>query len=283
MPTLPDALSPGSEAALAAWAARVRANRDQAERLREPTPGDDFYAPVAASFRADPRRTDEPVLNHLRTLVQPGESWLDIGAGGGRYALALALEARELIAVEPSAGMRAVLRQAMAEEGITNVAIHDSTWPNPELNIQADVAFISHVGYDIEDLGPFLERMEMSARRLCVAVLLAEAPATPASLFWPGVHGESRELLPALPEFLVLQLARGRICDVRLFERPAPTYGTRDQLLTGMRQQLFIAPGGEKDRLLHDLIDRIATSDESGRLSIGWHAAPLGVVTWRPG
>ncbi|MFN8507536.1 MAG: class I SAM-dependent methyltransferase [Dehalococcoidia bacterium] len=283
MPSLPDALSPGSEAALAAWAARVRANRDQAERLREPTPGNDFYAPVAASFRADPRRTDEPVLNHLRTLVQPGETWLDIGAGGGRYALALALEARELIAVEPSAGMRAVLRQAMAEEGITNVTIHDSTWPNPELNIQADVAFISHVGYDIEDLGPFLERMEMSARRLCVAVLLAEAPATPASLFWPGVHGESRELLPALPEFLVLQLARGRICDVRLFERPAPTYGARDQLLTGMRQQLFIAPGGEKDRLLQDLIDRIATSDDSGRLSIGWHAAPLGVVTWRPG
>lgn len=283
MPTLPDALSPGSEAAPAAWAARVRANRDQAERLREPTPGNDFYAPVAASFRADPRRTDEPVLNHLRTLVQPGETWLDIGAGGGRYALALALEARDLIAVEPSEGMRAVLRQAMAEEGIANVTIHDSTWPNPALNIQADVAFISHVGYDIEDLGPFLERMEMSARRLCVAVLLAEAPATPASLFWPGVHGESRELLPALPEFLMLQLARGRICEVRLFERPAPTYGTREQLITGMRQQLFIAPGGEKDRMLEDLIDRIATSDAAGRLSIGWHAAPLGVVTWRPG
>jgi len=283
MPTLPDALSPGSEAALAAWAARVRANRDQAERLREPTPGNDFYAPVAASFRADPRRTDEPVLNHLRTLVEPGETWLDIGAGGGRYALALALEARELIAVEPSEGMRAVLRQAMAEEGIANVTIHDSTWPNPALQIQADVAFISHVGYDIEDLGPFLERMEMSARRLCVAVLLAEAPAAPASLFWPGVHGESRELLPALPEFLVLQLARGRICEVRLFERPAPTYSTREQLITGMRQQLFIAAGGEKDCMLQDLIDRIATSDDSGRLSIGWHAAPLGVVTWRPG
>lgn len=283
MPTLPDALSPGSEAALSAWAARVRANRDQAERMREPAPPSDFYAPVASSFRADPRRTDEPVLNHLRTLVRPGETWLDIGAGGGRYSLALALEAKEVIAVEPSNGMRAVLRQAMAEEGIGNITIHETEWPTSALTVHADVAFISHVGYDVEAIGPFLDQMEMSARRMCVAVLLAEAPATPASLFWPGVHGESRELLPALPEFLALQLARGRLCEVALFERPAATYTSREALVVGMRQQLFVAPGSEKDRRLHDMIDKIAVQDEAGRLSLGWHAAPLGVVSWRAG
>jgi SAM-dependent methyltransferase len=246
MPTLPDALSPGSEAALSAWAARVRANRDQAERMREPAPPSDFYAPVASSFRADPRRTDEPVLNHLRTLVRPGETWLDIGAGGGRYSLALALEAKEVIAVEPSNGMRAVLRQAMAEEGIGNITIHETEWPTSALTVHADVAF-------------------------------------PASLFWPGVHGESRELLPALPEFLALQLARGRLCEVALFERPAATYASREALVVGMRQQLFVAPGSEKDQRLHDMIDKIAVQDAAGRLSLGWHAAPLGVVSWRAG
>ena len=73
-----------------AWAARVRANREQVDRVREVPDGADFYAPVTGLFRADPRRTDEPALEVLRGLVRPGETWLDIGAGAGRYALPIA-------------------------------------------------------------------------------------------------------------------------------------------------------------------------------------------------
>jgi cyclopropane fatty-acyl-phospholipid synthase-like methyltransferase len=81
------ALRPTYDEALADWAARVRANRDQAERFREQTEGADFYAPVASAFRADPRRTDEPALEMLLGLVRPGDTWLDIGSGAGRYAM----------------------------------------------------------------------------------------------------------------------------------------------------------------------------------------------------
>src|SRR5437868_10389179 len=104
-----DVLRPSSEAALAAWAARVRANREQVETVREAAPSD-FYAPVAEMFRADPQRRDEPTLEALRALVRPTDVVLDIGAGGGRYALPLALVAREVIALEPSEGMRRVLQ-----------------------------------------------------------------------------------------------------------------------------------------------------------------------------
>src|SRR5437879_7298049 len=86
-----DALRPSAAAALRAWAERVRANRDQVDRFREASPAD-FYAPVAAMFRADPRRRDEPSLEALRALIHPTDTVLDIGAGGGRVALALALE-----------------------------------------------------------------------------------------------------------------------------------------------------------------------------------------------
>src|SRR5262245_65745630 len=115
-----DVLRPDAETALEAWRQRVSANREQAERLREGSPPRDFYAAVASDFRANPRRTDEPALEHLRALVQPGETWLDIGAGGGRYALPLALLAKSVIAVEPSEGMRGVLQTGMAEHGISN-------------------------------------------------------------------------------------------------------------------------------------------------------------------
>ncbi|MBK7330533.1 MAG: hypothetical protein IPI85_16090 [Dehalococcoidia bacterium] len=49
-------------ALLAEWTRRVRANNEQAERVRERPERPDFYAPVAGSFKVDPRRTNEPAL-----------------------------------------------------------------------------------------------------------------------------------------------------------------------------------------------------------------------------
>jgi SAM-dependent methyltransferase len=276
-----DALRPSAGAALEAWAARVRANRDQVERVRESPERADFYAPIAAAFKADPHRTDEPALDVLRSLVRSGETWLDIGAGGGRYALPIALLAREVVALDPSDGMLAVLRETMAETGIANVRPVQSRWPAAQL-LAADVCLISHVGYDIEEIGPFLDAMEASAKRLCVAVLLAEAPATPAAAFWPDVVGESRQLLPALPEFLALQLARGQLCEVRLLERAPVSYGSRDAMFAWLRQQLFVDEGSERDRRLLALVqERVVERD--GRFSMpGGRPVPLGVVTWAP-
>src|SRR5439155_17445599 len=100
-----DPLRPERDAVAREWARRVAANRAQVERFREQADGADFYAPVAGLFRADPRRRDEPALEVLRSLAHPDETWLDIGAGGGRYALPLALLVRRVIAVDPSAAL----------------------------------------------------------------------------------------------------------------------------------------------------------------------------------
>jgi len=213
-----DVLRPDAASALEAWRRRVSANREQAERLREGTPPRDFYAAVAPDFRANPRRTDEPALELLRALVRPGETWLDIGAGGGRYALPLALLAKTVIAVEPSEGMRSVLRAGIAEHGISNVEIVAERWPMRGAPT-ADVALMAHIGYDLEEIGPFLDAVEASARRLCVAVLVTPSPPFPAEPFWPPIHGEARVSLPGLTEFLLLLLARGRLFELRLCAR----------------------------------------------------------------
>jgi len=275
-----DLLRPSAVDALAAWRDRVRANREQAERLREGGPPRDFYAAVAPDFRANPRRTDEPALDLLRSLVQPGERWLDIGAGGGRYALPLALLAREVIAVEPSEGMQDVLRQGMAEHGISNVRIVPARWPM-EAAPTADVALMAHIGYDIEEIGPFLDAMERSARRLCVAVLVTPAPPYPAAPFWPPIHGESRVLLPSLTEFLVPLLARGRLFALRLYERDPLTHAERDAPLRWLYQQLFVAPDTAKGQRLAALA-REAITARHGRWALSWDPGPLGIVTWRP-
>jgi SAM-dependent methyltransferase len=277
-----DALRPTAEAALRAWAARVRANREQVDEFREATPAD-FYAPVAGMFRADPRRRDEPTLEALRSLIQPTDTVLDIGAGGGRYALPLALECREVIAIEPSEGMRRVLEEALAEYGIHNVQSIDARWPDADgsRSIHGDVSLISHLGYDVENIGPFLDGMEHATSRLCIAVLLSQPPPTEADRLWPAVHGVERAALPSLPEFLTLLTSRGRLFEVRLVDRSPQSYAAPQEGLTWLRQQLWTAPESEKDRALQRVL-RERVQEREGRFALSWQPVKVGIVTWRP-
>jgi SAM-dependent methyltransferase len=276
----PGQIVPPVEQVLATWARRVRANREQVDRFREVEDGADFYAPIATRFREDPRRQDEPALEALRALVRRDETWLDIGAGGGRYSLPIALLACEVIALDPSSGMLAVLREGMTEHQIPNVRIIQARWPatNPP---RADVAFISHVGYDIEAIGPFLDAMEAAASRMCVAVFFQQQPTRPFDALWPEVHGEARSILPALPEFLTVLLARGRLFELRLVERTAQSYGSIDEAVSFAHRQTWVLPGGEKDRRLREAVAR-RLEERNGRFAFSWEPNPIGIVTWQP-
>ena len=172
-----------------AWAAAVRGNREQAERLREEPDAGDHYAPIAAAFRADPRRTDDTTLAALQAIAEPDDVWVDVGAGAGRFALGLALCVREVIAIEPSAGMRAEFEEIRAQHGIENARVFDQRWPTADPP-RGDIAMISHVGYDIEPIGELLDTMERSAERECVAVMFEQAPGGLFHELWPAVHGE---------------------------------------------------------------------------------------------
>lgn len=267
-----------------AWADRVRANRDQAERLRESTTGD-HYAPISSLFVADPRRTDEPALEMLRAMTAPDETWLDIGAGGGRYALPLALRVREVIAVEPSPGMRRALRAGIDEHGLTNIRVIAGTWPEALELLgpmpAADVSLIAHVGYDIEEMGPFLGGMEAATRDRCVAIHTDRSPASVADPFWPLVHGEDRVALPALPDLLALLHARGCETEVVRVDRSSRSFDSVDALAGFLRRQLFIIEGGDKDRHFRSVLaDRVTQRDGAWTLADRPTGA-IGIVTWR--
>jgi CTP:molybdopterin cytidylyltransferase MocA/SAM-dependent methyltransferase len=268
-----------------AWANRVRRNRDQVDRHREVADGPDFYGPVTGLFRADPRRNDEPLLDALRALAGPDDVWLDIGAGAGRYALPLALRVREVLAVEPSEGMRAALIELMDQHGIVNVRVLAERWPpEPDSSgaaLRADVALIANVGYDIEPIGPFIDAMEAAASRRCVAVLMERQPSSIVDPFWPPIHGEERVALPALPEFVDLLRARGRQPEVTLYDRPPRSFDSLDELHGFVRRQLWLTEGGRKDGLLQTLLQGAAL-ETAGRWSLPSGPAGIGLVSWAP-
>jgi len=267
----------------AAWADRVRANREQAERLRE-TQTPDFYAPVSGLFVADPRRTGEPALDELAAMAGHDETWLDIGAGAGRYALPLALRVKRVIAVEPSAGMRRALRAGIDEHGIVNVRVVAGAWPAALEELgrlpAADVALIAHVGYDIEEIGPFIDGMEAAARDRCVAILTDSSPGAVADPFWPLVHGEARVPLPALPDLVELLASRGRTPKVRRVDRSPRTFDSVPALTAFLRRQLFITEGGEKDLHFRAILPDLITRRDGGWTLAEPPAGTLGVVTW---
>ncbi len=274
----------------AAWAARVRANREQVERIREVPDGTDFYAPVNSLFRADPTRTDDAVLDALLRLTRSGDTWLDIGAGAGRFALPIARaldpSGGSVIALDASPSMLESLGEIAEDYAIENVRVVEARWPpaggGAGSAFEADVALIAHVGYDVEEIGPFLDALEASATRACVAVLMERVPASAADPFWPPVHGESRVALPALPDVLELIEARGRRPDVQRIAIEPRLFGSRDALEAFVRRQLWIDPAGEKEERFQAALDALTVADGEGWTIADRETRHVGVVSWAP-
>ena len=274
----------------AAWAARVRANREQVERIREVPDGADFYAPVNSLFRADPTRTDDPVLGALLRLVRSGDTWLDVGAGAGRFALPIARaldpSGGAVVALDASPSMLESLREIAEDYAIENVRTVEARWPPADgakaTAFGADVALIAHVGYDIEAIGPFLDALEASAARACVAVLMERVPASAADPFWPPVHGEERVALPALPDFLELLEARGRRPEVRRITVEPRRFDSRDAIAGFVRRQLWIDPAGAKEARFQAALTTLVVADGEGWAIAGREPSVVGVVTWTP-
>lgn len=284
-------LAEGASRAEKAWAERVRANREQVDRIREVPDGHDFYAPVRSLFRADPTRSDDPVLDELLDLTYPGDTWLDVGAGAGRFALPLARSLAHsdgsVIAYDVSASMLESLREIAVEHGIDNVRTIEGRWPPAGRAERADsealvsdVVLIAHVGYDVESIGPFVDAMESAARRLLVAVLMNHMPASAADPFWPPVHGEERVPLPALEDFVDVLRARGSAPLVGYITTEARRFESREALEGFVRRQLWIDAAGPKEARFQASLDELALPDGEGWTIKGRGPLEIGVVTW---
>jgi SAM-dependent methyltransferase len=273
-----DVLSPDVNDLLAAWRARVDADKAQVERAREEPDPADFYAPVRHRFHADPRRSDDETLNVLLSLASPDDVWLDVGSGPGRYALPIALRVRQVVAVDPSPSMLELLRHDAEANGISNVRAIEARWPVADPP-RADVGLMAHVGYDIAEIGPFLDQLEESSARLCVAVMGESAMTTVSSLFWNEIHGEPRVRLPALPELVTLLVTRGRLPEIRLVDRVPPTFDSFDEALAMARRQLWLTPCSAKDDRLR-VLAREALTERDGVYSFDWQPTRIGITSW---
>lgn len=273
-----EALRPSEAAAAAAWAAMVDADAAQVARVREPEPSGDFYAPIAQHFRAGARPSVE--LPALLAHVEPGDTWLDIGAGGGRFALPLSERVTRVIAVEPSVSMRGVLEGAIRERARPNIEVRNVYWPDSAWSEDVDVSLAAHSTYDVREILPFLDAMERHTRRRCVAILSDLPRGAHLARLFQAVHGEPLSPLPALREFIALLGARGRRFDVATVSGEQPAVVALDEAAAEARRLLWLATGSEKDRRTRALIEEWWTVPGGVRLPAG--RGHVGIVAWYP-
>jgi hypothetical protein len=175
--------------------------------------------------------------------------------------------------------MRQVLASSMQAIDITNVKVFEERWPGESDCPVADVGLISHVSYDIADIGPFLDQFEAHVSRMCVAVLFERAPVAEFAPLWLPVHGEERALLPGLREFITLLLARDRTPEIKLFRVRRAAFESIDAMHRAARRPLWVREGTTQDQRLADAVRSMAVPVEGG-FALNSKPRLLGVVTW---
>ena len=267
----PDPAEMGQE-----WRRIVEEEYEQVESIRE-WQDEDHYQPIAHHFTADPRRDDDEILNRLKAFSDPETTWLDIGAGGGRNALPLALASKLVIAVDPSGGMRDVLAGQAEQHGIANIDIRDYRWPEGSDDVSADISLNAHVGYDIRDINGFIDGLERATNRLCISLMMDQAPSGGFVRLWEKVHGFKRQQLPAMREFVHLLLARGATPAIELFPRSFRPW-QEDDLRESARRRLWLVEGSEKHRRLQQILNEelAAGIDDYQQPTV------IALISWEP-
>lgn len=266
--------------AIERWRERVEAHHAQTERAREDAGEVDYWGGgIAAQFRDDPAREDDPVLNRLMRWVNAESTVLDVGGGAGRFALPLAKRCRQVTVVEPSAAMVEQLRAGAAEAGIENVNVVPENWEAAEVE-PADLVLCAHVVYGITDIEQFLQKLDASAASRVVAVGHTVSPIALVGPFWKAVHGEERIDLPALQELLPVLWEMGIFPDIEMVESDrARSVPNREVAVMWLRRMTWVVPDSEKDATLQKAIDA-AYDEEQGAYVLRNQMSMQGIVTW---
>jgi len=262
------------------WREQVKAHHAQTERAREDAGEADYWSGgIAAQFRDDPSREDDPVLNRLVRWMDAESTVLDVGGGAGRFALPLARRCREVTVVEPSAAMVEQLRAGAAEAEIRNLTVVQENWEAAVVE-PADVVLCAHVVYGVAEIEPFLRKLAESAKDPVVIVSHTVSPISVAGPFWKKVHGEERINLPALVELVPVLWEMGVYPDIEMAEvsrgRELPDRETAEMWL---RRMTWVVPGSEKDAALQKAIDS-AYDEERDAYVLRNQRSMQGIVTW---
>ena len=272
--------------AAARWKRLVRARLAETARLSPAGSPDttefwDSRAKRYASRFGDPD-SREPFVIRVRRVVGPKSSVVDVGAGPGRFALALAPRVKEVIAVEPSGQMLAHLRRQSRRLEIDNVRCVQGRWQDVDV-APADVVICSYVLPLIEDVTGFLAKIDATARKRAFLYLPAMSTDALFDPFWRYFHGSPRRPGPTYLDVVAVLEGLGLAPQVEVVEVPVRArFTSLRAAVDDYGENLLLADTAAVRRQLRPLLSSWLV-ERDGTLRPPLRSTPAVVLSWSPG
>jgi SAM-dependent methyltransferase len=275
------------ETAIERWRALIQARAEQmdAAYARLGRTSADFWDRRARGFHRATREnvSSDPFYQRVRAQVTPQLSVLDVGAGSGRFSLALAPHARQVIALEPNVSMLAYLHQELAATDLTNLLTLQSRWEDAPADMRADIVICSHVLYPLLDVGPFLAKLNAASLQTCYLYLRATQIDMLSAPLWRHFHGDERRPAPGYIHALDVLYELGIYANVEVVSAPfVLSYPTLQEAEDELLEQLILEDTAQTRQELRGLLEHwlIAEDDHS------WHSPSQefvsAILSWSP-
>ena len=267
------------------YAALLDAVDEQQLRLFGPRPADIWTGQSAAQFRFDPHRELDANLADVASYVWPDDVLVEVGGGAGRISLPFALLCREVLTVEPSAGMAAEYEGSKQDAGITNARLLPVSLMDAE-GVEGDVALTCDVTYFIRDIVPFIEKMQSMIRRRVMILVWSEPPPNRGGDLFRRVYGEALAPMPGHRELLPVLWDMGILPDVRILPDPSWWedwhYATREEALDSVLFGRWSREGvRDKARgIFEEQFDELFAPDGDGYRAIWRQPMRELLITW---
>ncbi|HEV2786586.1 MAG TPA: class I SAM-dependent methyltransferase [Solirubrobacteraceae bacterium] len=223
----------------------------------------------------------DPFLRRLLRLSDTSSSVLDVGAGTGRFALALAGAFGHVTVVEPSEAMLAFLTRRAEQLGVTNLTTIQARWEDADAE-PADVVFSSFVLALVPEAVPFLAKLEAAARRrvlLYLGTFSADALLDP---LWRHFHGAPRAPGASYLDARAVLREMGIEPAVKVVEIPnRKRFATIDDAVEHYRDALLVPDTPEVRDELAQLLGAWLFG-RRGSLRAPLRATPAAILEWAP-
>ena len=268
--------------AAAKWQRMVDDEHAQSETIQSQHKAlPDSWEPFAERFRPD-LNIEDPLAQRLLREISLDHTVLDVGAGAGRISLPISMQCRSIVAVEPSASMRSILKEEAERINAHNIVLVPCRWEDASV-VPTDIVLCIQVLHTVSDIVPFVRKLQKNALKKVFVVLHENPPYTQANPLWPEVHGQPRLKLPSIMEFIQVLWEIGIYPDLEMLSPQEPRgFASPDSALQQMRPRLLVEPASKAEKRLQNVLEYMLYEDD-GRFKIkGASTARPGLISWRP-
>ena len=239
----------------------------QVEENRASSPSRESALRFWNMCRKERSRIDQTVWE---TDISQNSRVLDIGAGPGTLAIPFAQKAEHVTAIEPAEGMCSVMKEKMAEFGLSNIDIVQKRWEDvdiaSDLSAPYDVV-IASFSLGMKDIQSAVEKMVLASSRYVYLYHFAGPSSWDIQwqILWPRLHGKAYRLGPKSNVLYNVLYQMGIYPNIRSFrlEHNQP-YASLDEAMAALVPQAQVE-SEEQKALLKDYL-RGVLKKEDGKL-----------------